>query len=89
MDDALKRAEAAVAANPKLTALTVRAMAGELHLMRGDEFFARRRPHQAPEDWTLDYCRNWDVWECCCFVGGLEECFDFLAEDDHYLFWER
>jgi hypothetical protein len=86
MGDALKRAKTAVAANPKLTALTVRAMAGELHLMRGDEFFARLRPHKAPEDWTLDYCRNQKVWECCGFVGRLEECLDFLAEDDHNLF---
>jgi hypothetical protein len=89
MENALKRAEAAVAANPKLTALTVQAMAGELHLMRGDEFFARLRQHQAPEDWTLDYCRNGEVWDCSCFVGKLEECLDFLAEDDHYLISER
>jgi len=85
MDDALKRAEAAIAANPKLTALSVQEMVGELHLMRGDESFARLRPHQTPEGWTLDYCRNWEVWECSGFVGRLEECLDFLAEEDHRL----
>ena len=86
MEDALKRAEVAIDANPKLAALTVQEMAGELHLVRGDEVFARLRPHQAPEDWTLDYCRNREVWECCGFVGRLEECLDFLAKDDHHLF---
>jgi len=58
MDDTLKRTEAVVAANPKLAALTVQEMAGELPLMRGDESFARLRPHQGPEDWPLDYCSN-------------------------------
>jgi len=67
--------------------LVVREENGELHLMTGDDCFARLVPTERDGIWRLESFRNTDRWDRVDFQGTLEECLDFLAESEHYLFW--
>jgi hypothetical protein len=88
MDDQLDRARQLLAADVKLVDLFVREEGGELHLLRGDDCFARLIPGEREAVWRLEVCRNLERWECLDFQGTLEECLVFLSENPHYLFWE-
>lgn len=88
MDDMLKQARELLASNPKLVDLQVREEGGELHLLRGDDCFARLIPGMRKGVWRLEVFRNQEQWECLDFQGTLAECMAFLTENPHYLFWE-
>ncbi len=84
----LNEARELLATDPKLAGLKVREEAGELHLLRGDDCFARLIPGQQEALWRIEVFRNLERWECLDFRGTLKECFAFLVENQHYLFWE-
>ena len=87
MDERLRLVREKLQANGHLAELAVREEAGELHLMRGDDCFARLIPTDREEIWRMEYFRNIERWECLDFQGTLEECLDFLFESEHYRFW--
>jgi hypothetical protein len=88
MDDMLNQARHLLATDPKLADLQVREESGELHLLRGDDCFARLIPGELEGAWRMEVFRNLERWECLDFQGTLEECLVFLTENPHYLFWE-
>jgi hypothetical protein len=88
MNEMLDRARRLLQTDPKLADLVAREEGGELHLLRGDDRFARLIPTGREGVWRMEYFRNLERWECVDFQGTLEECLDFLAENSHYLFWE-
>lgn len=88
MDDMLKQARQLLTAYPKLADLQVREEGGELHLLRGDDCFARLLPGVRKGVWRLEVFRNQEQWECLDFQGTLSECMVFLTESPHYNFWE-
>ena len=88
MDTMLDEARRIVRSNPKLAGLAVHEQEGELHLLRGDDRFARLLPGEREGLWRMEYFRNREGWECIDFAGTLKECLEFLSENEHYLFWE-
>jgi hypothetical protein len=88
MDEMLNQARHLLATDPKLAHLQVREEAGELHLFRGDDSFARHIPDDRTGVWRMEVFRNLERWECLDFQGTLEECLAFLSENPHYLYWE-
>lgn len=88
MDDMMSEARRHIQADPKLADVTLREDKGELHLLRGDDWFARLIPTKVEGNWRMEYFRNRERWECLDFRGTLKECLDFISENEHYLFWE-
>jgi len=88
MENMLDEARHAIGSDPKLSELVVREVEGELHLLQGDDRFARLFPGKAEGEWRMEYFRNRESWECHDFSGTLKECLEFLVENEHYLFWE-
>jgi len=88
MDDLLGMARRLLERDPKLAGVLVREEGGELHLLRGDDCFARLIPGEREGVWRIEVFRNMERWECLDFLGSMEECVDFLLENPHYSFWE-
>lgn len=88
MDELLKQAVEFLHADPNLADVAVHEEGGELHLLRGDDRFARLRPSEHKGVWRMEYFQNRERWEVTEFQGTLRECLDFLAENAHYQFWE-
>lgn len=87
MANMLDEARRAIWSDPRLSGLDVREVEGELHLLQGDDRFARLLPGR-DDLWRMEYFRNRESWECLDFRGTLKECLEFLLENEHYLFWE-
>lgn len=88
MGDMLSEARDFLQAHRKLADLVIHEEEGEFHLFRGDDRFARLIPTEHEGIWRLEYFRNRERWECMDFMGTVPECLAFLAENEHYLFWE-
>lgn len=88
MENMLSEARHFIRSDPKLAGLVIREVEGELHLLQGDERFARLLPGDREGVWRMEYFRNRESWECLDFTGTLKECLEFLSENEHYLFWE-
>lgn len=88
MENMLSEARHAIGSDPKFFGLVVQEVEGELHLLQGDDRFARLRPGGEEGRWVMEYFRNRESWECLDFAGTLKECLEFLSENEHYLFWE-
>ena len=58
MDDMLNQARHLLATDPKLADLQVREESGELHLLRGDDCFARLIPGEREGVWRMEVFRN-------------------------------
>ena len=87
MKKRLKAAKEKIQAREPFGELVVHEEGNELHLMRGDDRFARFIPTDRDDIWRLELFRNLERWECLEFQGTLDECLDFLAENEHYRFW--
>lgn len=88
MDAMLSQALEELRGDPKLAGVVVREEAGELHLLRGDDRFARLSPAEHKGVWRMECYRNRERWEMTEFQGTLRECLEFLAENAHYQFWQ-
>jgi len=88
MDNLLSTARRLLERDPKFAGVVIREEGGELHLLRGDDSFARLIPGEREGVWRIEVFRNMERWECLDFIGTLEECLGFLAENPHYRFWE-
>lgn len=88
MNELLKQAMEVLRSDPKLAEVVVREENGELHLLRGDDRFARIKPSEHKGLWWMEYFQNRERLEVTEFQGTLRECLDFLAENAHYQFWE-
>jgi len=88
MEELLSMARRLFERDPKLAGTVIREEGGELHLLRGDDCFARLIPGGREGVWRIEVFRNMERWECLDFLGSLEECLDFLLENPHYCFWE-
>lgn len=84
----IEEARAFLRTRAKLSGLVIRQEGEAFHLFRGDDCFARLRPEEGEGGWCMEVFRNRERWECLDFRGSLRECLTFLAENDHYLFWE-
>jgi hypothetical protein len=88
MKEILKDVEHYLRVDPRLVGFGVREENGELHLVRGDDRFARLLPDEKKGVWRMEYFRNEEQWELLDFRGTLKECLDYIAENPHFLFWE-
>ena len=87
MEKKLKAAKERIQSRKSFENLVVHEEDDELHLKRGDDHFARLIPTDKEGIWRLEAFRNIERWECLNFQGTLDECLDFLAENEHYRFW--
>jgi hypothetical protein len=87
MKKRLQAAKERIQARESFEKLVVHEEGRELHLKRGDDRFARLIPTDKEDIWRLEAFRNIERWECFNFQGTLDECLDFLAENEHYRFW--
>ena len=60
----------------------------EIHLAQQGKRFARLIPTE-DSNWQLEFFQNAEKWEIQNFYGRLEECLDFLLEQEHLRFWNR
>ncbi|MEJ2699728.1 MAG: hypothetical protein P8Z70_08730 [Desulfuromonadales bacterium] len=88
MREILNEAEHYLGLDPKLADFEAREEDGELHLIRGDDRFARLIPDETKGIWRMEYFRNEEQWELLDFRGTLKECLDYIADNLHFLFWE-
>ncbi|BCR06133.1 hypothetical protein DESUT3_32020 [Desulfuromonas versatilis] len=88
MQELLRQTREILKRDPRLAGLRVSADEGELHLLVGDDRFARLLPTDKQGVWRLEYFHNRERWESIDFRGTLRECVQFLSENTHYHFWE-
>ena len=85
----LEEAKRLIKADKILSDFSVTADDNELHLIKGDESFARLIPVETNAQWRIEYFHNEKRWERIDFTGSLAACLELLAESPHYLYWDR
>ena len=89
MKRSLEEASRLINADKKLAEFTVSLDGDELHLVKGDESFARLIPVDQSGRWRIEYFHNQKRWERIDFTGSLVACLELLSESPHYLFWNH
>lgn len=89
MEENLRKAREIIGRKKRLAGFALRDEAGELHLEKAGDVFARLIPAGQEGGWRIELFRPTEGWEIVDFTGTLEECLEFLTEHPHYLFWER
>jgi hypothetical protein len=89
MKKSLEEASHLIKADKVLAEFTVTLDGDELHLVKGDESFARLIPVDQNGQWRVEYFHNQKRWELIDFTGTLAACLELLAESPHYLYWDR
>lgn len=89
MKKSLEEARRLIKADKILAEFTISLVGGELHLVKGDESFARLIPVDNDGQWQIEYFHNQKRWQLIEFTGSLAACLELLAESPHYLYWDR
>ena len=89
MKKILEEAKQLIKADPVLAEFTVSADGDELHLLKGDESFARLICVDDNAQWRIECFHNLKRWERIDFTGSLAACLELLSESPHYLYWDR
>ena len=89
MKRSMEEASRLIKTDKILAEFTVSLDSDELHLVKGDESFARLIPVDKSGQWRIEYFHNQKRWECIDFTGSLAACLELLAESPHYLYWDH
>ena len=89
MEKILEEVKHLIKADKVLAEFTVTADGDELHLLKGDESFARLIRVDDNAQWRIEYFHNLKRWERIDFTGSLAACLELLSESPHYLYWDR
>ena len=89
MKRSLEEASRLIKTDKVLADFTVSRDGDELHLIKGDESFARLIPVEEKGQWRIEYFHNLKRWESIDFTGSLAACLELLAESPQYLYWDR